>query len=113
MSNVLVTIASGTDCSLIFLYQDRYNNSWLAYKTRSNCSGMVPSKARHLASRPCRIDYTVGLAYRVVGLQATPQQTQNICITPLIFCTPSAQRLRRWSNIVQMCLLGRRHAVSL
>ena len=30
---------------------------------------------------------------------AITQQTQNICIT---FCTTSAQRLRRWSNIVQM-----------
>ena len=71
---------------------------------------MVPSKVRHLASRPCRIDYTVGLAYRVglVGLEATPQQTQKNCITLLynIICTMSAQRLRRWTNIVQMCLLG-------
>ena len=69
---------------------------------------MVPSKVRHLASRPCRIDYTVGLAYRVVGLTVTghsPANTKHLYNT---ICTPSAQRLRRWSNIVQMCLLGRR-----
>ena len=28
---------------------------------------MFPSKVRHLASKPCRIDYTVGLTYTAIS----------------------------------------------